>query len=52
MEKKRSWLEIYNYERKNLIDKSKCMVKVVNELLINLVGRLKDKSKIIYIYNK
>ena len=40
-------------KEKNLIGKCKYTIKVINQQLINLVGRLKDKSsKIIYIYNK
>ena len=38
---------------KNLIGKDKHTVKVVDETLIKLIGRLNDKnSKIIYIHNK
>ena len=38
---------------KNLMGKGKHIVKVVNQPLPKLIGRLKDKSsKIVYIYNK
>ena len=38
---------------KNHIGKGKHTAKIVNQPLIKLVGRLKDKSsKIIYVYNK
>ena len=38
---------------KTLIDKDKHIVKVVDQPLIKLLGRLKKKSsKIIYIYSK
>ena len=40
-------------KEKNLIGKRKNTVKVVDQPLIKLVGRLKHKSnKIIYIHNK
>ena len=42
-----------NYERKNLIGKSKYTVKAVNQPHTKLVERLKDKStKITYICYK
>ena len=33
-----------NYERKNVIGKGKYTVKLIDQPLIKLVGRLKDKS--------
>ena len=42
-----------NYEQNNFDGKSKYTEKLVNQLCIKLVGRLKDKSgKIIYIHSK
>ena len=42
-----------NDERKNLIGKGKYTIKVLDQTLTKLVGRLKDKSrKIIYIHHK
>ena len=40
-------------KEKNLIGKGKYTVKVVNQPLIKLVGRLNDKrNKVIYIHSK
>ena len=42
-----------SYKRKNIIGKGKYIVRVVDQPLIKLAGRLKDKSKeIIRIYKK